>query len=79
MELWAKVFFVVMGILFFFVSGGVACTYSPTSGVNLILTAILGVLVFVTVGGVACNYGESRIANRKKANFLAEQFRRKLT
>ena len=67
MKLWAKVFFVVMGILIFFVSGGVACTYSPTNGVNLILTAILGVLVFVTVGGVACTYSESRIVKQKES------------
>ena len=65
MRLWTKIFFVVMGTLIFFVSGGVACTYSPTSGINLILTAILGVLVFVAVGGVACTYSESRIAKRK--------------
>ena len=67
MKLWAKVFFVVMGILIFFVSGGVACTYSATSGVNLILTATLGVIVFVTIGGVACNYSESRIAKQKES------------
>ena len=67
MKLWVKVFFVVMGVLLFFVSGGVACTYSATSGVSLILTAILGVLVFVTVGGVACTYSESRIAKEKES------------
>jgi hypothetical protein len=67
MKLWAKVFFVVMGLSLFFVSGGVACTYTPTGGVNLILTAILGVLVFVTVGGVACNYSGSRIAKQKES------------
>jgi len=67
MRMWTKVFFVVMGILIFFVAGGVACTYSSTNGVNLILVALLGVLVFVAAGGVACTYSESRLAKRKES------------
>lgn len=67
MRLWAKVFFIVLGTLIFFVAGGVACTYSPTNGVNLILAGVLGVLVFVAAGGVACTYSESRIAKRKES------------
>jgi hypothetical protein len=66
MRLGTKIFFVVMGVLIFFVAGGVACTYSPANGVNLILVSLLGVLVFVAAGGVACTYSESRIAKRKE-------------
>ncbi len=64
MKLWTKAFFVIMGLLIFFFSGGVACTYFST-GVDLVLTTVLGVLVFVTAGGIACTFAGTRIKKQK--------------
>lgn len=58
-----KIFVTVLGLLMFFVSGGIACTY--VTGVNLILVGILGVLIFVAAGYVACTVGNNRIEKRK--------------
>jgi hypothetical protein len=70
MKLKEKVIFSVMGLLIFFVSGGVACTYGGTGVVDPVLAVILGVLVFFTAGGAACTLGNNRIA-RQKANQTA--------
>ncbi len=64
MKLREKIFVVVLGILIFIVSGGIACTYF-TSGLNLLLVGALGVLVFVAAGYLACTYSQNRIAKRK--------------
>ena len=50
-----KKFLSVLFILFFFVLGGVACTYTPASGVNLVWVEALGLLLFIGVGYVACS------------------------
>lgn len=60
-----KVTFAVLGIMIFFISGGVACTYS-TQGINWTLVTVLGLLIFVTVGATACTVSNSRIAKRKE-------------
>ncbi|MDT8781756.1 MAG: hypothetical protein IAX22_03800 [Candidatus Bathyarchaeota archaeon] len=65
MKLKDKLAFAIFGVLIFFVSGGLACTYGGTGVINPILVFILGVLVFFTAGAAACNYGNSRIAKRK--------------
>ena len=65
MKLKEKVTFSVMGLLIFFVSGGIACTYGGTGAVNPVLAVILGVLVFFTAGGAACTLGNNRIAKQK--------------
>ena len=65
MKLKEKVMFSVFGVLIFFISGGVACTYSGTGIVNPVLVVILGVLVFFTAGGAACTYSNNRIAKQK--------------
>jgi len=65
MKLKDKIAFAIFGVLIFFVSGGLACTYGGTGVINPILAFILGVLVFFTAGAAACNYCNSRIAKRK--------------
>jgi hypothetical protein len=60
-----KAMFAVLGTMIFFISGGVACTYSGTGVVNPVLAVILGVLVFFTAGGAACTYSNNRIAKQK--------------
>lgn len=55
-----KKFATVLSILVFFVSGGVACTYTPTSGVNLVWVGTLGLLLFIGVGYVACTRNGNR-------------------
>jgi hypothetical protein len=65
MKLREKVTFSVFGVLIFFISGGVACTYSGTGVVNPVLAVILGVLVFFAAGAAACTYGNNRIAKQK--------------
>ena len=67
MKLKEKIAFVVFGVLIFFVSGGIACTYGGTGVVNPILAVALGVLVFFAAGAVACTYGSNRIAKRKSS------------
>jgi Tfp pilus assembly protein PilX len=57
--------FSVFGVLIFFISGGVTCTYSSTGAINPILAVILGVLAFFTAGAAACAYSNSRIAKQK--------------
>ena len=70
MKLKEKVIFSVMGLLIFFVSGGIACTYGGTGAVNPVLAIILGVLVFFTAGGAACTLSNNRIT-KQKANQTA--------
>ena len=65
MKLREKVMFSVFGVLIFFISGGVACTYGGTGVVNPVLAVILGVLIFFTAGAAACTYGNNRIAKQK--------------
>ena len=67
MRLKEKIAFVVFGVLIFFVSGGIACTYGGTGVVNPVLAVVLGVLVFLTVGAAACTIGISRMAKRKES------------
>lgn len=67
MKLKEKITFAVFGLLIFFVSGGVACTYGSTGAVNPILTVALGTLVFFAVGAAACTIGGSRIMKKKAA------------
>jgi hypothetical protein len=62
-----KIAFTLLGLLIFFVSGGVACTYFGTGAVNTALAVVLGVLVFFTVGGVACTVGGNRMQKKKAA------------
>lgn len=64
MKVKEKITFGALGTLIFFVSGGVACTYSTTNVVNPVLATVLGVLVFVTVGATACAHSNSKIAKR---------------
>ena len=65
MKLKEKVTFSVFGILIFFISGGVACTYGNTGSFNPVLAIILGTLVFFTAGAAACTYGNNRINKQK--------------
>ena len=65
MKLRDKIAFAVFGVLIFFVSGGVACTYGGTGVVDPILAVVLGRLVFLTAGAAACTYSNGRIAKRK--------------
>ncbi len=65
MKLKEKISFAVFGVLIFFVSGGIACTYGGTGAVNPYLAVALGVIVFFAAGAVACTYGSSRIEKRK--------------
>jgi hypothetical protein len=65
MKLRDKIAFAVFGVLIFFVSGGVACTYGGTGVVDPILAVVLGGLVFLTAGAAACTYSNGRIAKRK--------------
>ncbi len=58
-----KIFLAVVGTLMFFVSGGIACTYS--TGLNIALVGILGVLIFVTSGYAACTIGGRKIERQK--------------
>jgi hypothetical protein len=61
-----KIMFSVLGLLIFFISGGVACTYSTAGSINLGLAVTLGLLVFITAGATACTYTNSKIAKRKE-------------
>jgi hypothetical protein len=65
MKLKEKLSFGALGTMIFFISGGLACTYSTTNVVNPILAVILGGLVFVTIGASACTYSNNKIAKRK--------------
>ncbi len=65
MKLKEKVMFTVFGVLIFFISGGVACTYGSTGAVNPVLAVTLGVLVFFIAGAAACTYSNNRIAQQK--------------
>jgi len=65
MRLKEKIAFSVFGLLIFFITGGLACTYGNTGVVNPVLAIILGVVVFFSVGGVACMYGNNRITKQK--------------
>lgn len=60
-----KVAFAVMGLLIFFVSGGIACTYSTTNAINPVLAVILGTLIFIAVGGSACAYSNNKLSKTK--------------
>jgi len=60
--------FSVFGVLIFFISGGVACTYSITGVVNLGLAIMLGVLVLFTVGAGACTYSNKTGKQKDKPN-----------
>ena len=66
MKLKEKVIFSVLGVLIFFIAGGVACTYSTTGVVNLGLAIMLGILVFFTAGAGACTY--SNKIDKQKVN-----------
>lgn len=68
MKLREKVTFAVFGLLIFFISGGVACSYGSTGSVDPILAVVLGVVVFFAAGAVACTVGSSRIDKRKTTN-----------
>jgi hypothetical protein len=65
MRLKEKIAFTVFGVLIFFISGGIACTYGGTGAVNPVLAVVLGVLVFLTAGTAACTYGNGKIEKRK--------------
>ena len=65
MKLKEKLMFSTLGLLIFFFSGGLACTYSNTGAINPALAVILGVTAFFTAGGVACTYGNNKIAKQK--------------
>jgi lipopolysaccharide export LptBFGC system permease protein LptF len=67
MKLKVKIAFTVIGLLIFFLSGGVACSYGSTGSVNPILAVALGVIVFFAAGAIACTIGSSRI-DKKTAN-----------
>lgn len=67
MKLREKTFLAVLGILIFFISGGIACTYSATNGFNMILVGVLGVLIFVAAGATACTYSNNRISKQKSS------------
>ncbi len=66
-----KVVFAVLGIMIFFFSGGVACTYSIANAVDPILAVTLGFLVFIIIGASACTYSNSKIA-KKRENQIAQ-------
>lgn len=70
MKLGEKVAAVVLGLLIFFFSGGIACTYSSAGQVNLVLAAILGAVVFIAAGFTACTVGGRR-AEKRKASQIA--------
>jgi hypothetical protein len=65
MKLKEKLVFVVMGLLIFFFSGGVACTYFSTGSLNPVLVAIVGLLVFFTVGSAAWIYNGNKTVRQK--------------
>jgi hypothetical protein len=65
MKLKEKIAIAIFGVLIFFVSGGVACSYGSTGAVNPILAVALGVIVFFAVGAVACTVGGSRMEKKK--------------
>jgi hypothetical protein len=67
MKLKEKIAFAVFGVLIFFFSGGVACSYGSTGVVDPILAVVLGVIVFFAAGAVACTVGGSRIEKKKAA------------
>ena len=67
MKLGEKIFLFVLGTLIFFVSGGIACTYTVTNGVNLILVGALGVLIFIAAGATACTYSNNKISKQKSS------------
>jgi hypothetical protein len=60
-----KIAIAVLGVLIFFASGGVACSYGSTGTVNPILAVVLGVILFFAVGAVACTVGGSRMEKKK--------------
>jgi predicted permease len=72
MKLKEKVMFSMFGVLIFFISGGVACTYSNTGVVNPVLAVILGVLVFFTVGGAACTYGNNKTSKQESKHTVSK-------
>ncbi len=65
MKTWTKILFAVLGTMIFFVAGTTACTYTPATGVNMILVGVLGTLAFLTAGGAACVYNEGKITKTK--------------
>jgi hypothetical protein len=65
-----KVVFSMFGLLIFFISGAVACTYGNTGILNPVLVAILGILVFFTTGAAACTYGNNRTVEKKPTQIL---------
>ncbi|MCW4002711.1 MAG: hypothetical protein NWE95_02220 [Candidatus Bathyarchaeota archaeon] len=71
MKLKEKIAFAVFGLLIFFLSGGVACSYGSTGAVNPVLAVVLGVVVFFAAGAVACTVGSSRM-EKKKATQLTK-------
>jgi hypothetical protein len=70
MKIKEKILFGVLGTLLFFVSGGVACTYSTTGAINIALAAVLGTLIFITTGATACTYSNNKIAKRKETQIV---------
>jgi hypothetical protein len=70
MKLREKITFAVFGVLIFFVSGGVACSYGSTGSVNIILAVVLGVIVFFAAGAVACTVGSNRMEKKKAAQVI---------
>jgi hypothetical protein len=72
MKLKEKVMFSMFGVLIFFISGGVACTYGGTGVVNPVLAVVLGVLVFFAAGAVAFTYSNNRIAKQKTNQTVAK-------
>ena len=67
MKLWEKIFLAVLGTLIFFITGGIACTYTVTNGVNLILVGALGVLIFIAAGASACLCSNNKISKQKSS------------
>lgn len=65
MKLWEKICLLALGTSIFFVSGGIACTYNATEGVNLILVGVLGFLIFIAAGATACMYSNNKILKQK--------------
>jgi lipopolysaccharide export LptBFGC system permease protein LptF len=65
MKLKERIAFAMFGLLIFFVSGGIACSYGSTGVVDPILAVVLGVIVFFAAGAVACTYGSNRITKQK--------------
>jgi|GEM_PF-2303377 hypothetical protein len=72
MKMKEKAVFIVLGLLIFFFSGGVACTYGGTGTVDPILAVALGLSVFFTVGAAACTIGGNRVAKQKTNKVSAE-------